>query len=329
MEIRKVQVTGGSSFMVTLPKEWAESVGLKKNDPVALDIRPDGSLTIHPGGEPVKQKSVKSVAAIDDVDFLYRQLIGAYISGHREILVNSNKSIPGPIIAAVSRFTQTSIGLEIVEEDDERILIRDLMDHGEMHPSKSIERMRVLVRNMVSDVYGAMATGDFTSIENMDSRDTEIDRLYWLVSRQASIYLDDSGLRSRINMSPLEISRGLTLARIMERIGDHAVLTSKNLLSLKSEGKADTVDRYLSEAAPYLISLFADSTQSWMKQDMDLAEDCIVRGAAIVTQTKIAFRSLASDAESAPVMGLIASSTRRVTEYCIDIAEQAINAAMD
>ncbi len=42
MEIRKVQITGGSSYVVTLPKDWAESLKIKKNDPLGLIVQPDG-----------------------------------------------------------------------------------------------------------------------------------------------------------------------------------------------------------------------------------------------------------------------------------------------
>ena len=34
MEIRKVQITGGSSFVITLPKDWAQAQKIRKNDRV-------------------------------------------------------------------------------------------------------------------------------------------------------------------------------------------------------------------------------------------------------------------------------------------------------
>ena len=36
MELRKVQVSGGSSFIISLPKEWAIKNGIKKNDKVGV-----------------------------------------------------------------------------------------------------------------------------------------------------------------------------------------------------------------------------------------------------------------------------------------------------
>ncbi|HNJ81641.1 MAG TPA: AbrB/MazE/SpoVT family DNA-binding domain-containing protein, partial [Methanoregulaceae archaeon] len=44
MEIRKVQITGGSSYVITLPKDWAEEQHIQKNDPLGLLAQPDGTL---------------------------------------------------------------------------------------------------------------------------------------------------------------------------------------------------------------------------------------------------------------------------------------------
>ncbi|GAG48430.1 unnamed protein product, partial [marine sediment metagenome] len=46
MEIRRVQITGGSSYVITLPKEWIKSTNVKKNDPLGLIPQSDGTLLI-------------------------------------------------------------------------------------------------------------------------------------------------------------------------------------------------------------------------------------------------------------------------------------------
>ena len=50
MDVRRVQVTGGSSFMITLPKAWADSVGLKKNDPVSVVPQQNGHRLLTDAG---------------------------------------------------------------------------------------------------------------------------------------------------------------------------------------------------------------------------------------------------------------------------------------
>jgi phosphate uptake regulator len=46
MDIRKVQVTGGSSYIITLPKDWIDKSHVKKNDPLGLISQPDGTLLV-------------------------------------------------------------------------------------------------------------------------------------------------------------------------------------------------------------------------------------------------------------------------------------------
>lgn len=327
VEIRKIQITGGSSYMVTLPKEWAESVKLKKNDPVRLEVQPDGSLLISTGEPAEDIIAPKNILAHDDPILLYRQLIGAYISGHKEIRVYSESRLSGTVTEVVSRFTQTSIGLEIVEEDDGHILMRDLMNHSEMKPQKSIERMRVLVNNMLNDVY--MSAGNPAVLLNMDQRDTEVDRIHWLISRQVSIYLKDPWLCKKMDVRPYDASRCLTVSRMMERVGDHIVIISKNLTKLRNDGKGAEVDKVIADIGSDIAKLFTSSMASWSKKDMILAENCIETSNKTVDKIKKTFKKIEIDADTASPTNTIAASTRRITEYCADVAEQTINAAME
>ena len=48
MEIRRIQMTGGSSYIVTLPKEWIKSLNIKKNDQIGLITQSDGTLLVTP-----------------------------------------------------------------------------------------------------------------------------------------------------------------------------------------------------------------------------------------------------------------------------------------
>jgi len=49
VELRRVQITGGSTYIVSLPKGWAESLGLKPGDYVQIVRQPDMSLLLIPG----------------------------------------------------------------------------------------------------------------------------------------------------------------------------------------------------------------------------------------------------------------------------------------
>jgi len=330
--MRRIQITGGASYMITLPKDWAEASGLKKNEKIGLEIQPSGDLLLIPRKE---QGPTKRVAKIIDVsegipgDFLYRKLIGAYISGHSMIEVKSNSSISNEVSRITFSFTQASIGLEVIEEDNSHILIKDLMDHTEIMPSKNIERIGVIVQKMISDVFESASTGNMSLLEGMESRDQEVDRIHWLISRQSNIYQKNPALCSKAGVELHRLTKHLSVSRIVERIGDHVVLVSEDLISLSKDNKAENVDKVLKEIGLDILELVKKSITAWLNQDMNLAERCIERGEVMIKKMKKAFSVKETDLEVGSAKSLIALSSKRIAEYCIDISELTINAAMD
>ncbi|MDG6221429.1 MAG: AbrB/MazE/SpoVT family DNA-binding domain-containing protein, partial [Candidatus Thermoplasmatota archaeon] len=148
MEIRRVQMTGGSSFIITLPKEWIKSHHINKNDPIGLVYQPDGTLMVTPNitGEQMKREKKIDIDKIDDPEFLFRLLVGAYIMGYSSIELRSKTRFPIEARNTLRRFVQSAIGPEIVEESDKSIQIKDLLNPVEMPFDKSIRRMHTLVR---------------------------------------------------------------------------------------------------------------------------------------------------------------------------------------
>lgn len=319
--------------MITLPKEWAESIGLKKNDPLGLQQQSDGSIVLYPEGKMITEKStVKEIIADDitDREYLYRQLVGAYIAGHGCIIVKSNNHLSSIIANTVSSFVQIAIGLEIMEENDYSIVINDLMDQNEIKPLKSIMRMKVLVRNMLNDVLTALETKNVSLLDCMNDRDREVDRIDWLISRQISIYQRDITLSRKQGITLSSIGRCGVISRAIERIGDHAVLLAHNLLPLIDDTMSDTVDAEIVKTGRDVIALFSDSITTWENRDMQTANDCIIRGEELVNKAiSISKMSDELNGKTAIATELIAGSVKRVAEYSMDVAEVAINAAME
>ncbi|MDO5853365.1 MAG: phosphate uptake regulator PhoU [Thermoplasmata archaeon] len=331
MDLRKIQITGGSSFMITLPKDWADSVGLRKNDTVGLQPQPDGSMVIYPGGEQsAGVGSVKTIDAmgINDRDFLYRMLVGAYIAGHDSIVLKSESGLSSMAASTASSFAQTAIGLEIMEENDDSIVIKDLMDQGEMKPAKSVERMKVLVRNMLNDTMDGLERKDVSLLSGMSDRDREVDRIDWLISRQVNIHQKDITISRRMGMDLCEIARCSSISRSLERIGDHAVLLATNLRPLIDD--PTSLDDEILATGRDVVTLMVESVGTWTDRDMNRANRCIESGEKLVARSK-EISEMADELSGKPAMAaeLIAGSVKRVAEYSMDIAEIAINSAMD
>jgi phosphate uptake regulator len=74
IETRKVQQTGGSSYIISLPKGWIREHNVKKNDTLGILSQPDGNLLVTPystSQEYVKKKEF-TVKDNMDSDYLFR-----------------------------------------------------------------------------------------------------------------------------------------------------------------------------------------------------------------------------------------------------------------
>jgi len=184
MEIRKVQTTGGSSYIITLPKTWVKKLNIKKNDPLGLVVQPDGSLVITKNvGEEQEERVMEiDVAGVDTETYLFRCLIGAYIAGYNAIKIKSKSTIPPFVRAVVMKFTQATIGQEVVEETDNSIIIKDLLNPAEMPFERSIRRMYTIARGMHRDAISMLRNRNKMLAEDISHRDNDVDKLYWLIA---------------------------------------------------------------------------------------------------------------------------------------------------
>jgi len=77
MDIRKVQLTGGSTYIVSLPKSWIRDVGIKANDPIGIMTQNDGTLLITPRTDQLKEHRIMEFHLKESIrgDDLLRRLL--------------------------------------------------------------------------------------------------------------------------------------------------------------------------------------------------------------------------------------------------------------
>ena len=328
MEIRKVQITGGSSFIVSLPKEWVRDSNIKKNDAVGLIVQPDGSLTITPritgqAAERVKNIDLKN---IEDPEHLYRLLIGAYVTGFNTIRMTSPTRIPAFAHKAVRMFIQASIGQEVSEQTDRLIVIKDLLNPGEMPFDNVISRMQVIIQEMLRDSVFALRSRDRELAEDVISRDRDVNRLYWLISRQYNLLLRNVSLSREMGTNVEMALHYLQIARVMERAGDQVVKIAENVLTLmfiSMERKMLDIIQSLSVEA---MDIFETSVRSFFNRDPKMTNETLERVKKFSERCNQASHEL-FDVERPGIVhvGYIVENLKRVGEYSGVICETSIN----
>ena len=91
-EQRKLQVTGGSTFIISLPKEWATKNELKRGSSMMVREEEDGSLSIAPASFPKKEKQDEAyikASLNDNPEAVMRTAISAYLSGYNVLHIRA------------------------------------------------------------------------------------------------------------------------------------------------------------------------------------------------------------------------------------------------
>lgn len=329
IEHRKVQQTGGSSFIISLPKEWIVKHGVKKNDTLGIIAQPDGNLLVTPKIESEDVDKIKKIdiTKITEYDFLFRLLIGTYIMGFSKVELESEKKITASIRDCIVKFTQIAIGPEIVEESNNRILIKDLLNPKEMPFDKTIKRMYIIVEDMHKSAIRALMENDKKVAENVIKKDNDIDRLHWLIGRQSHIVLRDIILAQKMGITLEEANHYQKIGRLLERIGDHAVKIAKNVLAIIDDDIVKDLKNKIEDASKTSLELLSKSLDAWLQKDILLANSTIEDIKELVESCeKIQLNPRnGKSMETFIAISYIVESIRRTGEYAGDICEIIIN----
>ena len=270
MEIRKVQMTGGSSYIISLPKDWVRASHIEKNDPVGIFVQPDGSLTITPSisGRAAEKTKEIDLRSIQDEEYLSRLLIGTYVMGYNTIRITAAGRLPSFTHKAVRRFIQVTIGQEVSDQTADTITIRDLLNPGEMPFENTIRGMSVIVEGMARDAMLALTSDDRDLVDDVITRGHDVNRLYWLVARQFNLLLSNPLLSMEMGVEIGQAHNYLQIAHALEQIAGQVRKIADSVLSLMQISLDRRMLEKIGRFHSLSLEIFSAAMQAFFSQDI-------------------------------------------------------------
>jgi phosphate uptake regulator len=217
---RKVQIAGGSTFTLSLPREWGVSQNLGKGDSLYLYPERD-RLVVAPSTleEGVRAARIETVDKPEDI--VQRHVKSAYIEGYNEIRVRNDGAVGDEIRRSVVRTSGSLIGMEVSEATDE-IVIRDHLDAGAVSLEQSIVQIRQLALGMQSDAAESVRMNDEMLAQRVSERDDHVDRLFAFVARGLHCGLNDMNELTEFDIDGKAALYYYKIARELEQVADKA-----------------------------------------------------------------------------------------------------------
>ena len=331
-ETRKIQFTGKSSYIVSLPKQWVMDLGLKQGDQIRMRRKDSSTLEIYPPKfETRSQKKEEATIEIDDEETssIVRKLISLYFLGYKTINIKPKTGRLGPnqrnaVKEAVKRML---MGSEIISDSSGGITVQVLVNLLELSVDGAFKRMIHLAKSMSNDAILAMRENNLELAQEVINTDDEVDRFGFYIIRQLKIAIQNEHMLKEMGFRNARDCLGYRLVvKNIERTGDHAAFIAKDILEFKKPVKKDIVEK-IEEMNEFALSVLDDSCLALFKEDYVQAEKTIEKTNEIIKYEKRvrdASKSLKDDEEIYRIRRMT-ENIRRISEYASDIAEIVLN----
>ena len=327
MESRKVQVSGGSTFIVSIPKRWAERNGLSAGTPLNITEDRNGNLVLSAQPMDVKDTVIGEIklSGSEDRDGLMRRLVGAYVSGATGILVSSKGAIPPELARTVRDFTRLVMGVEIIEESKDLIRLQDLINPSELSVRTGLKRMAFITEKMVEDSFRGLKDRNMGILEDVMLRDMEVDRIDWLIQKEYNRMSQSPSTADKERISSEDALNFMLSSRYVERVADHAVSIAKYLTMIEPPKDKDLINHLIKEGEA-ARKVFSDGISSLFYRDLPLADSTIDSSKELRERLPALFKKVfQQEADEAVLLAYAINSIERIASYGGDIAKITLN----
>jgi len=330
METRKVQLSGGTTYTISLPKSWATEHGLEAGSVVSLFPNDDGSLVVETQVDQsttVRETTVD--VSTDAKNATKRWVYALHAVGFDTVDIVDRGGHSPEQRDAIKDAVSTLSGFEISEATDDRIRLSDLIDAENVGVRKSVLRLRLVMLGMHRDAVTAVLTGDETLAWRAIDRDDEVDKLFAMVTRHFRRALTDLQEVTKLAHDRDELFEYYYVSRQFERLADHAEKIARFTLDPEATVPAEFTDRVetLATASRQVVDTAADAILT--DAGVEGAHAALTDRDTLLTDIQALDRELYAhdDPAEARAVGLILDSIRRSAEYGANIARMAIQRA--
>ena len=332
--VRRVQLTGRGSYIVSIPKHWVDQAGLAKGGRIEFSRQGNSGLLLTPM-EQVKYDNGKSRCAItidpdEEPESVERKIISLYVVGFSTIEIGAKSgSLTGPVREAIRDVARTKlVGTELVTESSHSATLQVLLTYPQLLVPDALRRMSSIANSMQQDAIQALINSDSEMAKQVIKIDDEIDRFSLYIIRQLKWAVQHLPLLERIGLSiPVECLGYRIITKSVERSADHASRVAQNSLAIRRKLDAPIL-KDTSTLSQISSNMMETALRALFSADYQLAETVLTDKEKLPElESKLVERLLKERLPSSELsaLRLISESLRRIGEYATDIAEVVLN----
>ncbi len=349
---RRVQLTGRGSYIISLPKEWVQNIGLKKGSEIDFNVKSDSSLILVPrklkekenDGPKLKEYYINVDVSEEELQSTLRMIKALYVISADLIRVHFKGAEDlvkcKTIIKKFAR--DTLLGAEIIDETQDEITLQILIKHSEFPFEKAVRRMVIVALSANKDAVQALKKKDDMLFQSVVNSHHDANRLGLYAVRQLKFGIERNLFRELGFKTPKEFLLYRIIVNDIKNITEDALNIINNLSTLQrqidnqllfiKEPIDEEVYSQLLNFNSVAHQMFEDATKAMFKRAYNDAEKIIAKRSSFVSLETELIRLMASkklDPNVAATLRLIMDSSRRILDYGQNIAELTLNRTVE
>ena len=178
MGFRKIISFGDSSYVISLPKDWIDKNMLKKGESVIVEEEGDWLRVGPQNVKPTPQNKEITIDFNGNLRDLKTRVLHAYVNNYNIINIKRQKIEKNS--SAIRQIISNFIGLDVVEQKDDRIIVNDVLDISSVSVYNYLRRVDRLIISMAEDVKLMLdVKGD--RIDALNQKDEDVNKLCNLI----------------------------------------------------------------------------------------------------------------------------------------------------
>jgi len=331
LESRKVQKVGYSTMTVSLPSEWVKQNNINPGDLLFLIPERDGALKISPSHIAQREEAEEYIINADacqEQRMLERILVGSYILGRDVIRVTSSNRIRKEHIEEIRGIVRKLIGLGILEETPNNILLQCSIDPTKFKLDMLIRRLSLISSTILTEAMQAFLENDDALAEEAINREDEADTIYYLSVRLILLAQLKPEIAEQVGATDLLfIPATRLILQYLELIADYSEDIAKRIIELHS--RKEKVGKNAIEGIYHLSELtqtiFLKAVDCVFSRDLQVANEILEMREVLEAESDEIIRKL----PAVPYLRAIVSCLNKIADLGATIADIAINRALE
>jgi phosphate uptake regulator len=322
---RRIQFTGKSTYIVSLPKTWVVRHGLKPGSQVVVEER-GGIVVVKPmdSSIPRSRSLAISIDKKTNIDSAIRMVIAAYIMGY-DVIVLKTSDYVNPLIRNTIRelIVNKLPGVEIIGEDEKEIQLQVLLNTTSIPIQDILKRLTKVVYSVVQDACMALNVSGEVSADEVVKEDDSVDRVYFYAIRALNM-AGEGDIETSEVYDVKELLTYRSLSKLLERIGDHGVNIARNAAIIQSHR---SLVEEVGEICNSALNIYLKATNAFFEFNYSSINeiDQEIRELREKERALLGkYINILNPKELIPLLSVL-ESARRISEYSRDIAELAID----